>query len=818
MNLSKVLLIKPDVEYSCIATFNGIMEIGYIKRYTRNNGRSTFFFNDDIELFSSQDDTVMYLHHQLEELTLLESVYSVMCDTKPSKLCIKYITDVFMTHDYTKICLSHLAVKWYKEYPILMQWVLKLIHDNIISDITTLQYLIAFKNDNGHLSQFLQRKTLTAYNTEEDIVNLISEIKSIKQRKKSLSIIKQFNTQQRVLLSKENFTKKQSLLLFKFDVLNKDLKINFIKKVSNVNNVETFFELLYLFTKDSYIWSYDDFTKYINNKDKLGLNLDIVYTNKRNKVYILKIHDYNTMKELGAQTSWCISKYESSWDEYCNNENNQYIFYDFKQPENHIKSMFGFTLNEKNSYMLHAHDFCNRKSILYFKDKDMAYEGETNFDLEAILNENDITLGNLFGIKNELNFEWNYVSMRDYLEKCSFPLFTMKYNEEKNTCLIKIIRNCNYNYNIEKFAKDLPIFNKYLYEVMYYDEYDYTTLGYLVFDFNKPFTDNMSVVCLYCYNDGKVNDLIFYGAHDINGKHLSIKAREYLYEKGLYSMYMSIESPANKLFQHILYNEEEEANKLINNTSPSEFHQVECGVCTSYDSIFEILVRKKYFSVIKSLVKTGAYINMQDTPSNVVEYIFSAYYRFEQQECYAYFKEMSSLLTMICNDVFKRGMFKDVNDIFNRMIMKDEGLMYVALSNDNYFDYAFCNRHNGYNRYFFSNDVLINTFTKLLMCDSESINKWLDIDKKLGKSTINVTPSVVMVYEAKMAIFDKLKHESQELFNKIGDIILKGKEKLIKENPSLKEMMEHNLEKFIEANNHSPKTSCNDNNCKEVSI
>lgn len=812
MNLLKVLLIKPDIEYPCIVVFRGDIEIGFVRRHERGKDRSVFYFDDNIELFTYYDNQVSYLHHNLDDIVFLGSVYDIMNGVKVGKQCVKYITNIFMTHNNTQIGLSYLAVDWYKDYPVLMQWALKLVHDNIVTDITTLKYFISFKKDNGHLSQFLQKKTLTAYNTEEDIINLINEIKSIKRNKKSLSIIKQFNTQQRALLSNISFTKEQSLLLFKFDILDKDLKINFIKKVSNVSDVEVFFELLSLFTKDSYSWDYNDFTKYIGNKDKLNLKFDVVHSNEQNKVYILKVYDYNTMRELGAQTSWCISKYDSSWDEYCNNGNNQYIFYDFKQKENHIKSMFGFTLNEKNNFVLHAHDFNNRKSILYYRDKDMPFTYETNYDFEDVLDENGVRLHDILNIKNEFNFEWNYNSMMNYLKECSFPLFTVKYNEEKNTCLIKIIRNSGSNYNIEKFAKNLPLFERYFYEVNYFDDYDYTTWGYLVFDFNKPITDNMSAVCLYCYNDGKINDLFFYGAHDINGKYLNIKGREYLHEKGLYSILMNIDSPANQLFQHVLYSERNEAIKLINTTSPSEFHKVECGICTGYDSMFYILTYKKWFNVIKLLIQNGAYINMSSDVLNIINNILEAFSSLNEKESDnydLYFSEISSMFTMIYNDVYKRGMVKEFNDIATNLIINNSKFMNVILSNENFFDCELYDRHHGYSRYFAVENVWMNIFTKLLAIENcDILEEWLNIDEKNGKSTINVTPSVVMIYECKMYYYKNLNSRSQEIFNKINEIILKGKEKLIKEDPSLEEVFQYNLKSFIEKEENKVLNAC----------
>lgn len=797
MDLNKVLLIKTDIKYSGIIVLRGEAEIGFIRRYERGKDRSVFYFNDDIELFTYYNNQVYYLHPNLDSVILLGSVYDIMNNVKLNKQCIKYITSIFMARNDTQIGLSYLAVEWYKDYPVLMQWALRLVHDNIVTNITTLKYFISFKKENGHLSQFLQKKTLTAYKTEDDIINLINEIKSIKINKKSLSIIKQFNTQQRVLLSNVSFTKEQSLLLFKFDILDKDLKINFIKKVSNVDDVKVFFELLALFTKDSYLWDYDDFTNYINNKDKLGLNFDIVYSNKQKKIYILKVYDYNTMRELGAQTSWCISKYDSSWEEYCNNGNNQYIFYDFKQKENHKKSMFGFTLNEWNNFILHAHNFNNGKSILYYRDKDMPFTCETFYDFEDVLNENGVILNEIFNIQNKFNFEWNYNSMMSYLKECSFPLFTIKYNEEKNTCLIKIIRNTYSNYSIEKFAKNLPLFERFLYEVNYFDDYDYTTWGYLVFDFNKPITDNMSAVCLYCYNDGKINDLFFYGAHDINGRCLNIKGRKYLHEKGFSSILINIDSPSNQLFQHILYSERDEAINLINSTNMSEFHKVECGVCTGYDSIFYILTNKKWFNVIKALIQSGAYINMSSDVSNIINNILEAFVSIKENYD-LFFNEISSIFAMIYDDVYKRGMNEEFYNIANNLIYNNSTFINVILSNENFIDCDLYEKFNGFNRYFFVENMSINIFTKLLMAENcDTIQEWLNVDKKLGKSTINVTPSVVMVYECKMHYYKKLAPRVQEIFNSINKIIIKGKEKLIKETPSLEATFNHNLETFI---------------------
>lgn len=71
-------------------------------------------------------------------------------------------------------------------------------------------------------------------------------------------------------------------------------------------------------------------------------NTSIVVQN--DNILIAEIHDFYSSKKVGSQ-SWCISSYESNWDDYVGKDNRQFFIYNFQKDAKKSDSMIGVTLS-----------------------------------------------------------------------------------------------------------------------------------------------------------------------------------------------------------------------------------------------------------------------------------------------------------------------------------------------------------------------------------------------------------------------------------------------------------------------------------------
>ena len=87
---------------------------------------------------------------------------------------------------------------------------------------------------------------------------------------------------------------------------------------------------------------------------------------------VLKVFDFETIKQLAKTTNWCISKNKSYWNNYVSPENNtsQYVLFDFSKKEDDKHSIIGFTVMH-NKGITNAHDFTNNN---LFKNSGNEYD------------------------------------------------------------------------------------------------------------------------------------------------------------------------------------------------------------------------------------------------------------------------------------------------------------------------------------------------------------------------------------------------------------------------------------------------------------
>ena len=255
--------------------------------------------------------------------------------------------------------------------------------------------------------------------------------------------------------------------------------------------------------KTTYCWDYYDFIEYCENKEYNKLNFNVVYTNEQNKVAVLEIQDFETMSIIGNKSSWCISRYVSSWSEYVitdehrpKENTHQYIFFDFNKEYKSPFSMVAFTTNYNNTKFLRAHLLNNDYAMLkngHGEEVDVIsiteeFLSRDKRNISSILLDYGITLGKIFNNYPNPKFEWNIKSFLKFASENNIS--NVEANIEKNACLIPLqIINNEINFNI--LFDNIELLDR---EGLYRNSINNHIVLFL--DFNKPLTDITSTLML----------------------------------------------------------------------------------------------------------------------------------------------------------------------------------------------------------------------------------------------------------------------------------------------------------------------------------
>lgn len=214
-----------------------------------------------------------------------------------------------------------------------------------------IEYKNLLKSKNINIVEFLKKSENFEY--IEDEIDLC--IKNSKVEKLIKSIIsskynnliyeKEIEKKEKYTdLNKETFKLLNSLI--EENINNEDLQ-NFIgKKIARYKTNEDLNEAL-----KSLLRTYSGFSKenILMKIEKEKLNADIVFF--ENNILVIKINDFKSSKILGS-SSWCISNYERTFENYTENKE-QYFVYDFnKMPEDN-ESMVGYTFKNNKIYNSH---------------------------------------------------------------------------------------------------------------------------------------------------------------------------------------------------------------------------------------------------------------------------------------------------------------------------------------------------------------------------------------------------------------------------------------------------------------------------------
>ena len=278
---------------------------------------------------------------------------------------------------------------------------------------------ILWWNDNySQLAKKLSRGTITAYVTHNDINLLFDECHMLRIEKRINDVINTFNTAQKKILRELALTNDDKKMFSRFYRLSESKKKNFIQKVSTISDPLEILRQMRHATSEHFSWSKESLLDFIANAD--GINCEIVYEN--GSIVLVRVKDFDTIKNIAKTTNWCISKNKTYWNQYLDtrDESEQYVMFDFSQKEDSLTSIVGFTCRYNNG-ITNAHDFTNNNILEDYAKPSMinSYIShlKENSNIYALLKKNGIDI-NLVTKYDKPLYDWNKESMYKYLYEC----------------------------------------------------------------------------------------------------------------------------------------------------------------------------------------------------------------------------------------------------------------------------------------------------------------------------------------------------------------------------------------------------------------
>lgn len=300
------------------------------------------------------------------------------------------------------------------------QWATDLYFKVRDCSMSTIRSILVWNECYNQLTKNLSKGTITAYTTEQEVNDLLVELSTLRNAKRVNDAINSFNTAQKKLLKKNELSDADKETLARFAKLSDVKRNNFIRKVSTINDFQELMRQMRHVTSTHFNWSKESFMDFLRNVE--GLNYEVIYEN--DAVTLIKVGDYETVKQLGKTTNWCISKNKSYWNNYVEShfgETTQYMIFDFSKEEDDKLSIVGFT-TAHNKGITHAHNFVN----------DTLMEKDSNISLmmESYLSKFNKT-SNIYDVLRSCNIDinmvvqydkprytWNYEGFMKYLYEC----------------------------------------------------------------------------------------------------------------------------------------------------------------------------------------------------------------------------------------------------------------------------------------------------------------------------------------------------------------------------------------------------------------
>lgn len=193
-------------------------------------------------------------------------------------------------------------------------WGIKMCRRNYCS-LHAIQHILAFNEDCGSLVKDLTKKNIIALSSMRDVIKALDEAFYLRAKTQAKKTVSWFNPTQKKLLNSKLENKDSILILNNFSQLSKTKRLNFIRKVSTIEDADEIIKMMsFLCTHTTFEWNQDSLLDFLTHAE--GLNYEMVM-NKPN-IVVVKVHDFETIKRLAKTTNWCISKNRSYWSQYAN--------------------------------------------------------------------------------------------------------------------------------------------------------------------------------------------------------------------------------------------------------------------------------------------------------------------------------------------------------------------------------------------------------------------------------------------------------------------------------------------------------------------
>ena len=302
------------------------------------------------------------------------------------------------------------------------QWAVNSSYQNGTS-LSVLKNILIWNESYKQLSKNLSKGTITAYTSRDSIVTLLKELGELRKEKRINDSINSFNTAQKKLFKSNKLTDTDKQALWRLSRLSETKRTNFIRKVSSIDDFNELLRQLRFATSVHFSWSKESFMDFLDNVE--DIKYEKIFENEN--VVVVKVLDYETVKQLGKTTNWCISKNKQYWNNYIegyHGATTQYMIFDFSKLEDDKLSIVGFTTT-RNKGITSAHNFVNENLM-------GGDEGEQVFlnsfisrfkdckNIYSVLADDgvDITLVVQYDMPP---YKWDENSLMDYLYECVNP-------------------------------------------------------------------------------------------------------------------------------------------------------------------------------------------------------------------------------------------------------------------------------------------------------------------------------------------------------------------------------------------------------------
>ena len=292
--------------------------------------------------------------------------------------------------------------------------------------IVTICQILRWNDNYSQLAKNLKKGSITSYANFTDVFDLIDEQVALRKEKRVSNTVNMFNTAQKKLLKELPVSDEVYDVMSRFNRLSDVKKNNFIRKMSTVDNASEIVHQMSFLVDTHFKWEKSAFLDYVNNNEMVSV--EIIYD--KDDIVLVRVEDFDTIKRIAKNTSWCISKNKTYWNNYMSKSHissgvRQYVLFDFSKKEDDVHSIVGFTLNVKKGITA-SHDFVNNNILdrrfsmnAYLRKRfnTLSPNKELCGGIHAILIDKGIDVTSLLNT-GKIPYLWNSESFIKHLTTC----------------------------------------------------------------------------------------------------------------------------------------------------------------------------------------------------------------------------------------------------------------------------------------------------------------------------------------------------------------------------------------------------------------